>query len=940
MTKVHVAQNNFTSGQLDPTMHERYDYEGYQHGAKVLDDFLIIPQGGVQRRPGSRFVKLAKNSTATRVIPFVISNALAFVLEFGERYIRFYQNSARVETSPGVAYEIQTSYLASQLHAIHVATRGHTMVLTHPSHPVAELIHITATSWIFRPVLFAPPPTHEVGITYNLTLTLSAQTGNGVTVTSSGGIFYPSDVDRVITEEPNQGQGRGVITQYNSDTSVLMDITNPFSGGVLYGFTWRLSGSPNTQLHIDKAEPVGARVTLITQMVQPSALELVTDGTFPNLLQWSDFSGRTVLVGTAEAGSGDELLVDTVNFITAGVRPGHRVLKASDSTEDSVVAVNGGNLVTTKNGSTWAAADDYEVRKTGVAYVPFPGKVYLDGGIQGLAHIEQAWTTVPGATYRVTFDVSEAPLSFMVGDSTDLSNALAEFVYQPGNTVEAFFTATSVTSVGAFRNNQNAIAGLTNVSVKLYDANGFRPTDLGRYIRVNSGIIELTEFVTATTMRGVIRKALDDAIAALPGAWALEDSQWSSNLGYPNTLTFQGGRLNFGGSPAFPNRIWGSRISVYSDYGTGVNASDPYQFDLASTEVNTIQWMAGEQSLVVGTDRNEFIIRGELGHTITPTGVDATSPTGYGSTNIQPARTPQALMFIPRSRVRLYESASINDFTTDARQVEDRSITAENLTADGITAVSYQQEPRPVVWIVTDTGQLHALTYLKEHVVAGWAPQTTTGTVLCVCVIPHPDGDRDQLWLLVVRTGSTPSIEYLDDSGGFYGQSMMDAALIESNDAPVASLNGLDHLEELNVAVLGDGMFQGIRMVMQGEVAIDPPAKLVEVGLPFTPRLTTLRPTYQNIPLAGLHLSNIRINVALLNTLGCTVNNELPEFAVESTPVDSPQPLYTGLKEVDSLGWDFDADIVIEQPQPYPITVLNVTRYLEVEDVSRGGSGG
>lgn len=54
--KSALIQNNFTSGELDPLAHGRYDLEQRKNGAAALLNCIPIPQGGVRRRPGLRFI--------------------------------------------------------------------------------------------------------------------------------------------------------------------------------------------------------------------------------------------------------------------------------------------------------------------------------------------------------------------------------------------------------------------------------------------------------------------------------------------------------------------------------------------------------------------------------------------------------------------------------------------------------------------------------------------------------------------------------------------------------------------------------------------------------------------------------------------------------------------------------------------------------------------
>ena len=934
MPQVHIAQNTFTTGQLDPVLHERYEYAGYASGAALLENFLVLPQGGITKRAGSRFVTTARDATTTRLIPFVISPLLAYVLELSDNAIRVFKNGALVT---GVV--ITTSYDVAELDAIQWAIYGSTMVLVHPSHPTSELIRVSDTNWLFRPVRFGPPPSFEQGTLFSSELTFDAISGNGLNVEADSPTFYPSDVNRTIAEEPMIGVGRAIITAYVDPSNVTVDVLVQFLSPTVPGNSWRLLASPQATLTIDQFEPVGARVIMRGQSIEGDGNELVTDGDFPDLTNWTDLSGAEVASGAATGGT-DELLEDTAaSFVMDGVKVGHRAINTTDTTEDSVLNVAAQSLTTNVGGAAWTIGDTYTINKTGAVTLVAANHVMLDGGVQGLAHLEQAITTVVDQTYRIQFDVADAPLSMMVGTASGLADVLAEFSYQPGLQVSATFVATATTTYIAFRNNQNVGSSLSNVSVMGLDGDVWRVgVDEGRFVKMNNGIIEITEVLDGNRAKGTIRKALDDGLAALAGAWSVEDSQWSAALGYPKAITFQGGRLHLGGTTTFPSRFWGSRISIYSDFGLGVDPSDSYQYDLAASERPTIQWMAGERALVIGTDTREFTVRGELGHTITSTSVDVSSPTAYSSANIQPARSPSALLFVPRSKRRVYENAGVDDFSGDDRDVQDRSILAENLTRLQIHHIAYQQEPRPILWVTTIPGELLALTYLREQVVAGWAAQPMQGNVIDVCVIPHPDGDRDQVWLLVNRGGTIPYIEYLDDANGAYSSLQVDSGYSTTYSTPSTTLSNLGHLEGFEVAILVDGVQQPNQTVMGGQVTLDPSGLQAEAGLPFTPTVETLRPTYQNVPLSGLHLSSARVSVNFLSTLNAVVNGERVNFGEASTPMDTKQPLYSGPKEIETVGWDLDAKVRIVQDQPYPITVLNVTRYLEIEQV--GGQGG
>jgi len=56
MAKSHVLQNSFVSGELSPIVKGRTDLDQYYQGMETAENVVTVPQGGVKRRPGLKFV--------------------------------------------------------------------------------------------------------------------------------------------------------------------------------------------------------------------------------------------------------------------------------------------------------------------------------------------------------------------------------------------------------------------------------------------------------------------------------------------------------------------------------------------------------------------------------------------------------------------------------------------------------------------------------------------------------------------------------------------------------------------------------------------------------------------------------------------------------------------------------------------------------------------
>ena len=100
MPNVIQYQPSFNAGELSPRMQGRGDFQKFQSGAAVVENMLALPQGGLSRRPSTRFVAEVKTSSlATKLLRFVFSTTQAYVLEAGNLYFRFYRNQGRISAA-------------------------------------------------------------------------------------------------------------------------------------------------------------------------------------------------------------------------------------------------------------------------------------------------------------------------------------------------------------------------------------------------------------------------------------------------------------------------------------------------------------------------------------------------------------------------------------------------------------------------------------------------------------------------------------------------------------------------------------------------------------------------------------------------------------------------------------------------------------------------
>jgi hypothetical protein len=121
MARLAPIKNSFNAGEWSPTMAGRTDIGEYPRANRTVENWHIAPEGVLVRRSGSRFVSEVKESTAkTRIYPFVFSDEQAYVLEFGDRYIRIFRDEGflPIPTLAGIRASVDVADIPDEFSAI------------------------------------------------------------------------------------------------------------------------------------------------------------------------------------------------------------------------------------------------------------------------------------------------------------------------------------------------------------------------------------------------------------------------------------------------------------------------------------------------------------------------------------------------------------------------------------------------------------------------------------------------------------------------------------------------------------------------------------------------------------------------------------------------------------------------------------------------------
>ncbi|WP_341755772.1 hypothetical protein [Candidatus Tisiphia endosymbiont of Ptychoptera albimana] len=79
---VYSQKNNFSGGELTPTIEGRTELALYQNGVKKLINFMLLPSGGIMRRHGTQFVHLFSDNVPRKMAAVMFSRKLSYLLVF------------------------------------------------------------------------------------------------------------------------------------------------------------------------------------------------------------------------------------------------------------------------------------------------------------------------------------------------------------------------------------------------------------------------------------------------------------------------------------------------------------------------------------------------------------------------------------------------------------------------------------------------------------------------------------------------------------------------------------------------------------------------------------------------------------------------------------------------------------------------------------------
>ena len=892
MSKASPIQTSFNAGELSPRLDGRVDLGKYAAGCKSLENFIPMIQGPARRRSGTRYVNEVKTSAdRTWLVRFEFSETQAYILEFGNQYIRFYTNHGQV-LSGGSTYEIATPYTAADLANANGTLRlryvqsGDVIYIVHPSYAPQKLSRFGPTTWTLAAVDFEGGPFLDIDPDETTTVFASAATGT-VTIKASANIFAATDVGTRLLIEAKDG---GDIIPWESQKDFGVNV-NPLNQ--------RRRSDGKIYICATNATPAAGQA-VYTGSTRPTH----TEGTFRD--------GSGTITGTSLDGN---IGVDwTYESLDYGIV---RITGFTSATEVTAVVelTLPFNVVYTPAGS---AQNITSIASNGASEV----RVTLAG------HGYTSGNTIKvslNADYDYTYNddsVSCGGTGGTLNGSTNLNTAGTYTIYViDANTFDVVGLAFPTSKTVNYTYQDDLGSGCEAIA----------DTATGTYDAFTTGTVQLLASGVASNVTP---------------RWAF--SRWSSVRGYPSQVAFFRERLVFATEQTIDMSV-AADFENFSDRNTSgeVSSDMAIAIEVSSDTVNTIEWLSPSDGLLIGTAGGEFVA-GEVttDEPLGPGNVKITQQSLFGSKSVMPAQIGEVVLFVQRSGKKLRELQY--EFSNNGYKSSDLTVLADHITNGGLIDVAYQQEPHSILWAVRTDGLLLGFTYNREQDVLGWHRHPIGGNAIVECIehIPNPNATQDDLWMIVRRTinGQTKRyIEYLETD--FTEDNVLnDAFFVDSglsyNGAATTTLSGLSHLEGQTVQVLVNGAAHPDRVVTSGSISLQVSATTAAVGLGYDSTLETMRleAGARDGTAQGKTKRVNKVVIRFLQTVGAVAGPDVNtldriQFRTGSDPMNQSVPLFTGdqLMEWPS-GYDFDGYIVVKQNQPLPMTIIAIMPQVTTQD--------
>lgn len=730
---VYPQQTAFARGEVSPQMFGRVDLAGYEQGLRTLRNFTVRPEGSVSNRQGFAYLgnALIPTSKASILIPFIFSATQSYVLEVGNGSAQVYSNGAVVNGSAVLTVAGMT-----------------TSFFLHPS------------GW--RTIIQTTTP-H--GLTTGINVNISGVNGTGAfAVNGTRPVFEIIDATHFTVPSPAAGTGA-----YTSGGQVVapLNFSTPWAAADLAALRWAQSTDTLTLVHPNyppyeiKRVSANSFTCLAALYINGPFLPQNTDGT--TFVFASALTGVVTLSSTAPIFNANHVGAlfnltqqdlsniqpwePTKQFANATIIGQYRRANAKNykavSTVTAPAAQNGtGTWIPSHTQGTQADGDGNTVVAIGPCGVNWQ---YQDSGF-GLVLITGfvSATQVTGVVQpNYTGGPGLLPTSVVGGPVS----VVGPFTFSGTGVATTFGPLTANTST---------------------DPNKYFVTVGGLYVAPSAFTISATGGGNIVFLAPPVAGANNIVVRQISqlgqtSFWAF--GAFSKDQGFPSAVSYFPDRLILASTPQQPVGVFGSKTSLYHDFGVSnpVIASDAFTVFLNARQLNAINDLIPLSDLLIGTSNITWRLwPGSTGTALSPLAIAANPQSYYGQYPLC-----ASVLFGDSAIYPDYGGRRVRDlvyqFAYDKFLGQELTLYSRHLIPKGTRFQRLSFKPDPIGELLVglrSDGVLLICTYLRDQQVIGWSRWDTAGTFEDQVVVP--EGFGFGLYAITSRIIGGATVRYVE----------------------------------------------------------------------------------------------------------------------------------------------------------------------------------
>ncbi len=433
-------------------------------------------------------------------------------------------------------------------------------------------------------------------------------------------------------------------------------------------------------------------------------------------------------------------------------------------------------------------------------------------------------------------------------------------------------------------------------------------------------------------------------------SWNLDTFYAPWDRGFPSVALFYQQRLLLMSAPDAGTGVWGSRIGDFSDFNLGPQDSDPFYFDIDTSDSPDIRWAQAQRKLILGTSSGDYVVSSAV--TLSPSDIQAKKNNNSRSHATAAVTINTDVFYIEQGKEKIRSTGYLD--AVDSQSSSDISLLAEHLLNVRAKRLVLMQTPEVVVFVLREDGSLCCISYSHEMGTGAWYEFESQGFIVDIAICYTQVTDEDELWATVTYDGGiTHHIEKMpypkrvfqavrepDDLVSAGGKGYLVEQNLVCMDGWITGylqhgannvITGLEQFEGLKVACMVEDAWTGEYVVREGTIILDA-ADIDEnfsgtyaVGFRYigTAKTFEMSSGNQRGTAIGTKRRWNRLWVKTLNSALPVINGKLPPDRHPETLMGMAEIIQEGLQDnqMRGIGWG-DGAITIVQDRPYPTSIV------------------